>query len=147
MGRSGYAVEALAALIVLIYANSLYGPFMFDDQNNIVDNVHIHITSLSPGEVVGAGPRHSQARTVARSRLTGDPDFPADLDFRFLVYLWSCLRAGLEAHHEKRWDKKNIAYVRRASGPGSAGDGEPQTSGTERSNEREICIRVSQGWS
>jgi hypothetical protein len=27
VGRSGYAVEALAALIVLIYANSLYGPF------------------------------------------------------------------------------------------------------------------------
>ena len=45
----------VVAQVILIYANSLDGPFLFDDENNIKDNVHLRITSLSPAEVLTAG--------------------------------------------------------------------------------------------
>jgi Flp pilus assembly protein TadD len=42
-------------LVFLIYANSLDGPFLFDDENNIKDNAHIRLTSLSPADILKAG--------------------------------------------------------------------------------------------
>jgi protein O-mannosyl-transferase len=42
-------------LVLLIYAGSLGGPFLFDDGNNILDNPHIRITHLSWEDLMRAG--------------------------------------------------------------------------------------------
>jgi Flp pilus assembly protein TadD len=45
----------LAILVFLIYSNTLEGPFIFDDMNNIVENPHIRLTRLTLKDITRAG--------------------------------------------------------------------------------------------
>jgi len=45
---------ALGTLVFLIYANTLTGPFIFDDKPNILQNQYIRIDRLSPGSLARA---------------------------------------------------------------------------------------------
>ena len=50
----GAAVVVMLAATVAAYFPGLYGPFLFDDIPNIVSNQALHITSLSPTELLRA---------------------------------------------------------------------------------------------
>jgi len=45
----------LALLVVLLYANTLQGPFTFDDSSNIQNNPHIRLTELTLKGIINAG--------------------------------------------------------------------------------------------
>ena len=45
---------SLALLVILIYANTLSGPFIFDDRHNIQQNPYIRLQRLSPGGLAKA---------------------------------------------------------------------------------------------
>ena len=62
----GIIAAFVAVLVFLVYANSLDGPFVFDDHQNIRDNRALHLTDLDADSLWTAaftGP--SAARTVA----------------------------------------------------------------------------------
>jgi tetratricopeptide (TPR) repeat protein len=42
-------------LVILLYANSLNGDFVFDDQHNIKDNPYIRVAHLDPAAILDAG--------------------------------------------------------------------------------------------
>ncbi len=48
-------ISSLAILILLLYANTLEAPFIFDDRHNIQDNPHIRLTELTPEGIANAG--------------------------------------------------------------------------------------------
>jgi len=47
-------VATAAILAIFIYAGALPGPFVFDDEGNITDNIHIRMTSLSWDQLYAA---------------------------------------------------------------------------------------------
>ncbi|MDY6905811.1 MAG: tetratricopeptide repeat protein [Thermodesulfobacteriota bacterium] len=47
-------LAVMIALIILIYANALDAPFVFDDMPNIVDNPHLRLTAFTPERLTGA---------------------------------------------------------------------------------------------
>lgn len=49
-----WLLMALGVLVLLIYANTLSGPFVFDDKHNILQNPHIRLERLSPGGIAEA---------------------------------------------------------------------------------------------
>ena len=59
------AVAVLLLLGALAYANSLSGPFVFDDERNIVQNRAVHWTSLAPANFVGLTRTHEPTRFIA----------------------------------------------------------------------------------
>jgi tetratricopeptide (TPR) repeat protein len=64
--RETLLLAAAAALTVLLYSASLGGPFVFDDQPNIVENPHIRISGLSAVELYDAAFRSPiRSRPVA----------------------------------------------------------------------------------
>ena len=55
--RPSYAfliVAAAAAVTIFAYAGALSGPFVFDDEHNILRNPHIRIEALSPHALYAA---------------------------------------------------------------------------------------------
>jgi hypothetical protein len=62
----------LGVLAFLIYANTLTGPFIFDDKHNIQQNPHIRLERLSPGGIAEAALESpSKNRPVAIISSTG----------------------------------------------------------------------------
>ena len=45
--RTALLLSGLVVLVFVIYSNSLNGPFIFDDMNNIEYNSHIRLTRIS----------------------------------------------------------------------------------------------------
>ena len=60
--RETLLLSLLAVIIILIYTDILTAPFIFDDLNNIHDNRHIRIPSLSFENLVRAGFHSPEAR-------------------------------------------------------------------------------------
>jgi tetratricopeptide (TPR) repeat protein len=50
-----FKLSCLAILVFLIYSNTLKGPFIFDDMNNILENPHIRLTKLTLKDLTSAG--------------------------------------------------------------------------------------------
>ena len=69
-GRPGtfhvMAAVSIATVCLAAYSNSLHGPFVFDDNSNIVDNLDLRWTSLSWSQLVHMNlERHRASRLVA----------------------------------------------------------------------------------
>ncbi len=52
--RETLLLASAAVLTILLYAGSLGGPFVFDDEPNILENEHIRISAFSAGELYDA---------------------------------------------------------------------------------------------
>jgi Flp pilus assembly protein TadD len=52
--REALMLAAASILVVLIYAGSLAGPFIFDDVPNIVENQHIRVSGMGPAKLFAA---------------------------------------------------------------------------------------------
>jgi len=46
-GGIAFAVVSLLAVLLIIYGNSFFGEWHFDDYHNIVDNRNVHLQTLS----------------------------------------------------------------------------------------------------
>ena len=55
----------LTAIAILSYSDSFNTPFVFDDRNNILENPHIRITTLTPEKVSGVFKSRSAWRPLA----------------------------------------------------------------------------------
>jgi hypothetical protein len=64
--RTALMISCLVGLVFLIYANSLRGPFVFDDMNNIEYNSQIRLTQLTFDGLRKAGfDSYSSSRPIA----------------------------------------------------------------------------------
>ena len=67
-GDARFHALAVALLLVLgavAYANALSGPFVFDDERNIVQNRAVHWADLAPANFIGLTETHEPTRVVA----------------------------------------------------------------------------------
>jgi len=54
IARQAALLVFLGALVFVVYAATLEGPFLFDDTVVVRDNLRIHLTTFSPGDIIAA---------------------------------------------------------------------------------------------